>query len=146
MPHVIFLSSGPTLERSLVKLITAPALTSAPSLTSDGFGIDWLQEVKGKQHEERHQKDGTHQCQQHVAADEQSVNYLQEKDESDEVIVSSNWNYFHFHSSPPGVSRELSQRFRFSVIEKNASSKKSCVFAKKKTCFLTCLNTVTTTY
>lgn len=54
-------------------------LTSAPSLTPDGFGIDWLQEVKGKQHEERHQKDGTHQGQQHVAADEQSVNDLQEK-------------------------------------------------------------------
>lgn len=68
------------------------------------------------------------------------------KYESDEVIVSSNWNYFHFHSSPPGVSRGLSQRFRFSVIEKNVSSKKSCFFAKKPPCFLTCLNTVTTTY
>lgn len=54
-------------------------MISAPSLTSYGFGIDWLQEVKGKQHKERHQKYSAHQCQQHVAADEQSVNYLQEK-------------------------------------------------------------------
>lgn len=85
------------LERSLVMLITVQALTSVPLLTSYGFGIDWLQEVKGKQHKERHQKDSTHQGQQHVAADEQIVNYLQEKDESDEVIPI-NWNKLHFHS------------------------------------------------
>lgn len=76
-------------------LITVPALTSAPLLTSYGFGVDWLQEVKGKQHKDCHQKDSAHQCQQHVAADEQSVNYLQEK-ESNEVI-SINRNNLHFH-------------------------------------------------
>lgn len=43
--------------------------------------------MKGKQHKEGHKKDEAHQGQQHVAANEQSVHYLQEKDDSDEIIA-----------------------------------------------------------
>lgn len=48
--------------------------------------------MKGKQHKEGHKKDDAHQGQQNVAADEQSVHYLQEKDDSDELI--SIFKYF----------------------------------------------------
>lgn len=38
--------------------------------------------MKGKQHEECHEEDHTRHCQQHVAADEQSVHNLQAEGEN----------------------------------------------------------------
>lgn len=80
--------------------------------------------MEGEQHKDRHQKDSAHQRQQHVAAYEQGVNYLQGKEEPDEVI-SINWNDLHFHLWPPGVSRGLLRRFVLALLKKK-KKKKGC--------------------
>lgn len=98
--------------------------------------------MKGKQHKEGHKKDDAHQGQQNVAADEQSVHYLQEKDDSDELISIFKFFLisFYFTSWPLGVSRGLWQR-RFQTKNENAWMRNKAV-----TCCLTCINNVTMLY
>lgn len=45
--------------------------------------------MKREQHEERHQEDCTHHCQQYITADEQSVHYLWRERVNPATVISS---------------------------------------------------------